>query len=429
MTVPASASSGYVETVDVAIVGGGPAGLAAATELAASGAGRVLVIERESEAGGIPRHADHQGYGLRDMHRSMSGPAYARRRVELAEQAGAELRVSTQVTGWSPSGGLELELTGPAGRTGLRAAHVLLATGCRERPRSARLVAGDRPQGVMTTGTLQQIVYLERGRPGTRALIVGAEHVSFSALLTLAHSGTSVAGLVTSHPHHQSYALFRAGAALRYRVPVHTGTEVLEIHGRRRIENVALKDLRTGTTWRESCDTVVFTGDWIPDQELAVLGGIDLDPGTLGPAIDFALRTSRPGIFAAGNLLQGAETADIAALQGRHAARQILAQIRDGAAWPSCRIALQVSPPLHWVSPNALSSGDGDPVRTPLRIRSHEALIAPLVQVRQGDTVLWRGRLPRIMPGRSARLPTGWLAGADPKAPPVTVRAISARRR
>lgn len=423
-----TSSGPHLETAEVAIVGGGPAGLAAATELAANGAGRVLVIERETEAGGIPRHAHHQGYGLRDLHRTMTGPAYARRRVELASQAGAELRVSTQVTGWSPAG--ELELTGPAGRTRLRAARVLLATGCRERPRSARLVAGDRPQGVMTTGTLQQIVYLEGARPGNRALIVGAEHVSFSAMLTLAHGGAQVAGLVTSHPHHQSYALFRAGAALRYRVPLRTGTEVVEIHGRRRVQGVTLKSCTTGTTWREPCDTVVFTGDWIPDHELAVLGDIDLDAGTLGPAVDLGLRTSRPGIFAAGNVLQGAETADIAALQGRHAARQMLAHIRSGADWPARRIALEVAAPLDWLSPNALSFDSRRPrVSTPLRVRSHEELIAPLVEVRQGNTVLWRGRLVRIMPARSARLPTKWMARADPSGPAVTVRVVSARWR
>src|SRR5215203_1691427 len=197
----------------VAVIGAGPAGLAAAAELRRRGVARVLVLERETEPGGIPRHAQHQGFGLRDLRRPLSGPRYARRYAELAAAAGAELRTETMVTGWSPDG--PLELTGPRGRETLEPAAVILATGCRERPRSARLVPGSRPEGVMTTGTLQQLVYLQGRRVGTRAVVVGAEHVSFSALLTLGHGGARAAAMVTELPRHQSLALFRAGAAAR----------------------------------------------------------------------------------------------------------------------------------------------------------------------------------------------------------------------
>ena len=156
---------------DVAVIGAGPAGLAAAAELRAAGAGTVLVIEREAEPGGIPRHADHQGFGLRDLRRVLSGPGYAARCADRASKAGAELLLRTQVTGWTADGALEV--TGPAGRSAIAARAIVLAAGCRERPRSARLVAGTRPQGVMTTGTLQQLVYLARERVGTRAVVVG----------------------------------------------------------------------------------------------------------------------------------------------------------------------------------------------------------------------------------------------------------------
>ena len=151
----------------VVVVGAGPAGLAAAIELRRRGAGDVLVLEREAAAGGIPRHAKHQGFGLRDLRRPLSGPAYARRYAELAARAGAELRTETMVTGWSPEG--PLELTGPGGRETIEADAVILASGCRERPRSARLVPGSRPEGVMTTGTLQQLVYLRKRSVGSRA--------------------------------------------------------------------------------------------------------------------------------------------------------------------------------------------------------------------------------------------------------------------
>ncbi len=275
----------------VVIVGGGPAGLAAALELRRRGAPEVLVLEREAALGGIPRHAQHQGFGLRDLRRPLSGPSYARRYTELAAAAGAELRTETMVTGWAPGG--PLELTGPRGREQLEPAAVVLATGCRERPRSARLVPGSRPEGVMTTGTLQQLVYLKGLAPGTRALVVGAEHVSFSALLTLAHGGARAVGMVTELPRHQSLALFRAGAALRFRTPVWTRTALTAIHGRPRVEEVELTDLESGGVRSVACDTVVFSADWIPDHELAVMAGLAMDAGTRGPAVDTALRTSR----------------------------------------------------------------------------------------------------------------------------------------
>ena len=156
----------------------------------------------------------------------------------------------------------------------------------------------------MTTGTLQQLVYLKKRSVGTRALVVGAEHVSFSSLLTLAHGGARTVGMVTELPRHQSFALFRAGAAARWRAPLWTRTAVTAIHGRPRVEEVELTDLDTGATRSLACDTVVFTADWIPDHELAVMGGLAMDPGTR-PRVDAALRTSRPGVLAAGNLLHG----------------------------------------------------------------------------------------------------------------------------
>ena len=135
----------------------------------------------------------------------------------------------------------------------------------------------------MTTGLLQQLVYLQDRRPGTRALIVGAEHVSFSAIQTLAHGGARAVGMATELPRHQSLELFRAGAALRYRVPLWTRTAVTAIHGRARVEGVELTELDSGRVRRLACDTVVFSADWVPDHELAVAAGVALDPGHARP--------------------------------------------------------------------------------------------------------------------------------------------------
>ncbi len=405
----------------VAIVGGGPAGLAAAIELRARGVGEVVVIEREAEVGGIPRHARHQGFGVRDLRRPLSGPAYARRYAGLARVAGVDVLTETMATGWAHGA---LELTSPGGRSTLAPTAIVLATGCRERPRSARLVPGSRPGGVMTTGMLQQLVYLQRRPAGQRALIVGAEHVSFSAITTLAHGGARALALTTELAHHQSLAAFRLGARVRYGVPVWTRTRVSEIRGRERVEEVELTDLESGGRREVACDTVVFSADWVPDHELAVLGGVELDALTRGPAVDPGLHSSRAGVFAAGNLLHGAEQADVAALSGRHVAASVSRYLATGE-WPAQRVLVHCQPPLGWIAPNALSRGGGPaaaPARGHFALRAREYVRAPRVAVVQDGRELWSGRLARLMPGRSARLSASWTDRVDPAGGPVSAR-------
>jgi thioredoxin reductase len=409
------------ERCEVAIVGGGPAGLAAATALGRAGVDGVVVLDREVEAGGIPRHAKHQGFGIRDLHRVMSGPAYAAGLAEGASEGGAEIRAEAQVTGWGTDGGLAI--TAPGDRYELDARAIVLATGCRERPRSARLVPGSRPQGVMTTSTLQQLVYLRGQTPGRRAVIVGAEHVSFSALLTLSHGGARAVAMVTEQPEHQTFAAFRLGGGIRFRCPLHVRTRLSSIRGRRRVESVELTNLDTGETREVECDLIVFTADWIPDHELAVLAGVELDPLTRGPAVDAALRTARPGVFAAGNLLHGAETADIAALSGRHVAGGV-ARYLDGEPWPDSRVPIRCEAPIGWIAPNAISAGSGVPPRERFLLRATEKLTRPRIEPVQDGRPLWSGRLRRLGPGRSTPLPPDWISRVEQGGGPVTVRLL-----
>jgi len=397
------------------IVGGGPSGLAAAIELRELGIGPVTVIEREREAGGIPRHSEHSGFGLRDLRKVLSGPRYAARYRELAEEAAVEVLAETMVTDWE---GGRLKLTGPHGRWELEPSAVVLATGCRERPRSARLVPGSRPAGVMTTSTLQQLVHLRGQKVGRRAVIVGAEHVSFSAVATLAHGGASVAGMVTELPRHQSLRAFRAGAAVRYRAPVWSRTKVSAIHGAERVEAVELTELDSQNTRTVECDLVIFTADWVPDHELAVMAGCELDRGTLGPLIDPALRTTRRGVFAAGNLLHPAETADVCALDGRHVAAGVAAYLRGPGDWPAS-VRMTVRSPLAWVAPNLLLATGHPPPRDRFLLRSAEFVRRARVQVRQGGRELWSGRVGRLVPGRSSYIPANWAGQVDPDAGPV----------
>ena len=426
---------------DVLIVGAGPAGLAAAVELRRLGAGTVVVVERDDEAGGIPRHSAHTGFGARDLRRMLTGPGYARRYADAAADAGADIRAGTTVTGWggTPDSGLSqaggphrVTLTSSAGIETVAARAVLLATGCRERPRTARLVPGDRPPGVMTTGELQRRVYLAGQVLPGRALVVGAEHVSFSAMVTLAHAGAQVVALVTGRPRHTSYAAFGLAASWRWHVPVWTSTVVRRVAGRGRLEGVELADTRTGEARFVPCDLVVFTGDWVPDHELARAAGLAMDPGTRGPAVDTALETSVPGVFAAGNLVHAAETADIAALGGRHAARGIAAFLRRGSgavagdgrgpAPGPVRLPVTAEPPLLWIAPNVLRAGGPAPPRGRFVLRSDTFARLARLEVWQDGRRLAASAAYRIQPDRPVRLGASWAARADPGGGPVAVR-------
>ncbi|MFJ7586750.1 NAD(P)/FAD-dependent oxidoreductase [Streptomyces sp. NPDC097617] len=392
-------------TVDVLVVGAGPAGLAVAARLAGAGAGHVEVLEREQDAGGVPRHCHHGGFGgpLRPW---LAGPAYARQAVRAAVTAGATLRTGVTATGWS--GPLSLETTSPAGLERITARAVVLATGARERPRSARLVPGSRPAGVLTTGELQQAVHLYGQDVGRRAVVVGAEPVARHAVRTLRRAGAEVVAVVTE----------RSRGAAVPGVPLLTRTTVGELRGRGRLSGVAVRheDGRSGVL---ACDTVVFTGDWIPDHELARRGGIALDPGTRGPSVDASFRTPVPGVFAVGNALHGVERATTAAAGGAAAAVPVLAHLA-GAPWPEPGPPLAVRAPLLWVAPNRLTDAAG----RPLLLRSAEPLVNPVVTAAQDGRLLWRRRFPgRVSPSRSLGLAPGWTHRVDRSGGPVVLAA------
>jgi thioredoxin reductase len=407
-----------VERVRVAVIGGGPAGLTAAAALAGRVDGEVRVVEREPETGGIPRHSDHPGYGVRDLHRFLSGPAYARRLTESARDVGARLHTEAQVTGWD--GDLRLEVTSPRGRHVVEADAVVLATGARERPRAARRIPGDRPDGVLTTGQLQNLVHLHRAEVGRRAVVVGAEPVSWSAVLTLREAGCRTVAMTTEHPHGEAYAAFRLVGRAALRTQVLTRTRVVRINGRRRVESVLVEHLDTGHRMLLPCDTVVTTGDWIPDHELVRLGGLALDRGTRGPVVDVTLRTSTPGVFAIGNLVHPVDTADGAALDGRHVARAVEDHL-GGRPTDGGRVELTAAPPFRWVAPQLLVPGRTSP-RGHLLLWTDRYQRLPVVRATQDGRVLARRRLPwPAAPGRIFRVPAALVSAAVPGDGPVVL--------
>ena len=403
---------------DVLIVGAGPAGLAAALELKRLGAKDIVIAERESEAGGIPRMCGHTGFGLRDLQRVMTGPSYARKYREMAEQAGIRIATNTTITGWEDK--QQVSFTSPDGLGSIEAKSILLATGVRERPRSARLIPGHRPQGVFTTGSLQRFVY-EHGLPvGKKAVIVGAEIVSLSMVTTLLNAGVKVAGMVTELPSHQLYLPVFLPAKIFYadvlaRAPILTNKRVTNILGRSRVEGIEVTDLESGKTEIIECDTVVFTGDWIPENELARRGSVETLKPSLGPQVDAAFRTSQAGVFAAGNLLRGVETADWAALEGRGAARS-MARWLENANWSASRLGVECEAPISWICPNVLSPDvrvDG------FRFWSKEFRKNATLQLKQGERVLYEKRIDWLKANVALSLGSEWIEKVDYAKEPV----------
>ncbi|GHI03320.1 oxidoreductase [Streptomyces cellostaticus] len=305
-----------VRRVDVLVVGAGPAGLAAAARLAAAGAGRVEVLDREAQPGGVPRHCAHGGFGT--WVHPLTGPGYARLLTRGATRAGAVVRSGVTVLDWV--GTRTLATVSPQGPETIDAGAVVLATGSRERPRAARLVPGTRPAGVYTTGELQQAVHLFGHSIGTRAVVVGAQDVSYAAADTVRAAGADVVALVTEHPRAGTARARAQWARLRHGVPLLTDTTVAELLGHGRLSGVRVRH-RDGRTATLPCDTVVFTGDFVPDNELARRAGIKLATGP---------HTSRPGVFASGGVLHPGQRARAATRDGAQAAGAVLEWLADG---------------------------------------------------------------------------------------------------
>jgi thioredoxin reductase len=403
---------------DVLIVGAGPAGLSAALELKRLGIKDTMVADREPEAGGTPRMCGHGGFGLCEFQRLMTGPAYARRYRELAERARIRIETSMSITGWRDRH--RVSFTSSRGIGEIQAKAIVLATGVRERPRAARLIPGHRPEGVFTTGSLQRFVYEYHLPVGKCAVIIGAEIVSLSALLTLRDAGLRVASMITELPRHQLYWPIFLPAKILYadvlaRAAIRTGKRITNILGRPRVEGIEITDVDSGEIEVIPCDAVVLTGDWISENELARTGNIETGKPSLGPQVDVCFRTRQRGIFAAGNVLRGVETAGWTACEGRYAARAVARFLQDGE-WPENRIEVQAEAPLAWICPNLITA-DARPTR--FRFRSRQFCCNGSLQVKQGGRVLYQRRFPRLNANVSLTLDGAWVGQVDFAGEPV----------
>ncbi|MFO1058665.1 MAG: FAD/NAD(P)-binding oxidoreductase [Dongiaceae bacterium] len=319
-----------------------------------------------------------------------------------------ELRTGVTVTALLPGG--VVETAGGGGLQRLAADRVLLALGVRERPASARLVGGDRPWGVTTTGALQQFVYLERRRPFRRAVIVGTELVSFSLLLTMRHAGIRPVAMLEEG---ERIVARRPGdlvARHLFGVPVLTGTRLVAVHGKPRVEAVEIE--RAGRRERLACDGVVFSGGFVPETALLRAGHLAIDAGTGGPAVDQEGRCSDPAYVAAGNLLRPVETAGVAWAEGRAAAGMLLAELA-GARPPIRRdLPVRAAGALAWVLPQriALPAAEG---MLRLSARAARRTRGRLV-LRIDGKERWSRHLT-VLPERRIAVPleAGWLPAAE----------------
>jgi thioredoxin reductase len=338
-------------TRSVTIIGAGPAGLTAARVLRAAGIGDVLVLERNPEAGGLPRFCGHIGWGVLDFHRMWTGPTYARRLVESAE--GVDILTNHTVVAMHRDG--SLEVNGPSGTTSIHSRAVLIATGIREQPRSARLISGPRPWGIVSTGAFQEMVYRGAMRPFQRPVVIGTELVAFSALLTARHAGIRPVAMI--EPADRIIAR-RPGdliARVLLGVPVRTRTRLVRIEGGDRVSGVVVE--YEGRQETIACDGVILTGCFTPETGALRGGHLDIDPMTSGPSIDCEWRCSDPAYFAAGNLLRPIEHSGVAASEGALAAQAILRALDGRLPATTSGIAVRAGQGLRYVYPQRLVPG------------------------------------------------------------------------